>query len=115
MFMVVGVDAVCGQDYRPISLVCVNGLRANTSVGINPSQDDRIRFEAGKYFVQSGSVKRAVPFLNYDNIRGIDRQLWKNLAARCSFDCDTNSFGSHLRKRVPQIGFELLSHPDHGM
>ena len=68
MFPVVGVDAVCGQDYRPVSLVCVNGCRANASVGIDPGQDDRIRFEAGKYFVESGSVKRAVPFLDYDKI-----------------------------------------------
>src|ERR1700687_1667526 len=59
LFPVVGVDTVCGQDYRPVSLVRVNGCRANASVGIDPSHDDRIRFEAGKYFVQTGSVKRA--------------------------------------------------------
>jgi hypothetical protein len=82
MFPVVGVDAVRCQDYRPISLVCVDSGCANTGVGIDPCQEDRVGAEAGKRLVKVGSVERAVPFLDHDNIGWSNRQLRENFAAR---------------------------------
>ena len=115
MFRVVGVNAVFGEDYRPISLVGVDGGGANARVSVDAGKDDGIGPEPGKNFVKSGSVKRAVPSLHQDGVGWCDRQFGKDFAAWSAFDGDANALGSHFWKRVSQVGFELLPDPDQGM
>jgi hypothetical protein len=68
MFTVVGVDTVSGQDYPPVSLVGVNGGGANASVGVDAGEDNGVGPEPGEGFVESGSVKCAIPFLREDDV-----------------------------------------------
>src|SRR5260370_20845494 len=115
MFSIIRVNAVESQDDVQITLVSSDGRSANTCVGVDPGQDDRIRLQPCECFVKSRAVKSTVPFLDYDEIRWGHSQLRHDLASLCSFDRDAYSFGFHLSEGISQVRLELLSNPHDGM
>src|SRR3984957_4113121 len=104
MFPVVGVDTVSDQGEQQVLLVGVNGGGANASVGVDAREDNGVWLESGEDFVESGSVKCAIPFLHEDDVICGDRQIGNDFTTWSAFDGDANSLGLPLRDRVAPGG-----------
>src|SRR5208283_1686776 len=115
VFLVIRPNTVRRQDNRPISLVGINGGRANTGMRVNTGKNDRIGTESFEQPVEVCAIEGAVAFLDHNRVTFVDVQLWDNLTARCPSYRDANLPGSHFRKSVLQVRLKFLPHPDHGM
>src|SRR5580704_15226356 len=108
---IIRVDAIDRQDYSSIALISIDRSHPNTSMSIDPGQDQCLRIHSIEHRVKRCAEESAIAFLDQNDIRSRDCEFGDEFASRRSANRYPNTFCSHFWKSIGEVRIEFLTNP----